>query len=87
MSVCPKCKSKVKPSATVCPKCKARLGEVEKPSGTLDAGQFLEQQPAPPPSSEPSDSTGTAVTMDHSVESVSDSKKNGPDEGRTVQLP
>ena len=87
MSVCPKCKSKVKPSATVCPKCKASLGEVEKPSGTLDAGQFLEQQPAPPPSSEPSDSTGTAVTMDHSVESVSDSKKNGPDESRTVRLP
>ena len=25
--------------------------------------------------------------MDHSVESVSDSKKNGPDESRTVRLP
>ncbi|HUP77601.1 MAG TPA: protein kinase, partial [Pirellula sp.] len=87
MSVCPKCNSKVKPSASVCPKCKAILNAAEKPSGTLDAGQFLDQPSAPPPSSEPSDSTGTAATMDHSDESVSDSKNNGPDESRTIRLP
>ena len=87
MSVCPKCKSKVKPSASVCPKCHASLGEVKKPSGTLDAGQFLKQQPDPPPSSEPSDSTGTAITMEKVVELVSDGNENEPDESRTVRLP
>ncbi len=72
MSVCPKCKSKVKPSDSKCRKCGARLKTEEKPSGTLDAGQYLDLQAAEhPPTSKPSDESDAFATLNQSVEPVS----------------
>ncbi len=71
MSVCPKCKSKVKSSDSKCRKCGARLKVVEKPSGTLDAGQYLDLQAEQPPASKPTDESDAAASLNHSVEPVS----------------